>query len=52
MTKLWMSVIFVIAAAFALPALISALTAIIPAVIAGAVLVGVGTMLFRRRRHW
>jgi len=52
MSRTWLTLIFVIAVVFALPALLNALTGIIPAVLAGVVLVGIGTLLFRRRRYW
>jgi len=52
MRRIWAMLIFVIALAFALPALVNAFMAIIPAVIAGVFLVGIGTLLFQRRRRW
>lgn len=44
--------VLLVLASFALPMLINAIEALIPALIAGAVLVGVGALLFQRRRRW
>jgi hypothetical protein len=52
MRRVWGVLIMLIVAAFALPAMINAIEALIPALIAAAALVGVGALLFRRRRYW
>lgn len=52
MKRVWGVLVLLIVAAFALPVMIHAIEALIPALIAGAVLVGVGALLFRRRRYW
>lgn len=52
MKRVWGVLVLLIMAAFALPVMIHAIEALIPALIVGAVLVGVGALLFRRRRYW
>ena len=52
MSRFWLILIGIIAAALVLPALVSAIEGLVPALLAGAVLVGIGTLLFQRRRRW
>lgn len=52
MKRVWGVLLLLIIAAFALPVMIHAIEALIPALLVGALLVGVGTLLFRRRRYW
>lgn len=52
MKRVWGVLVLLIMAAFTLPTMIHAIEALIPALIAAVVLVGVGALLFRRRRYW
>jgi uncharacterized membrane protein YccC len=44
--------VLLIVAAFALPVMIKAIESLIPALMAAAVLLGVGTMIYQRHRRW
>lgn len=50
--RVWFILIFMLALAIALPVLIHAVEAIIPAVILFCVLLGIGSLLYQRRRRW
>ncbi len=52
MSRVWLILIGVIVAAFALPALVTVIEGLIPALVAGVVLFGVGMLIFRRARRW
>jgi hypothetical protein len=42
----------IIVAAFVLPGLVSTIEGLIPALLAGTVLVGIGMLLYRRAKRW
>jgi LPXTG-motif cell wall-anchored protein len=52
MNRLIALLVLLIVAAFALPSMIAAFDAVIPALIGLVVLIGVGALLFQRRRRW
>jgi hypothetical protein len=52
LSRIWLILIGIIVAAFALSALASAIEGLIPALLAGVVLVGIGMLLFQRCRRW
>lgn len=52
MKRVWGILIMLIVAAFALPVMIHAIEALIPALLATVALAAVGTILFQRRRRW
>jgi hypothetical protein len=51
-SRFWLILIGIVVAAFALPALVSTVEGLIPALLAGTVLIGVGMLLYRRGRRW
>jgi hypothetical protein len=52
LSRFWLILIGIIVAVFALPALVSAIEGLIPALLAGVVLIGIGMLLYRRARRW
>lgn len=52
MPRLWLTLILVILAAFAIPALLGAIESILPFVIIFVVLMAAGSLLYQRRRRW
>ena len=50
--RLWFALIFVLALAIALPTFVAAVESLLPAVILFIVLIGIGALIYGRRRYW